>query len=102
MSPWKYLFTQARCIGAPFSVAMPIVALAVFAFCFASPLWARMPFAGKKKRLPRAESIEKRTGQSFASASLAAFARGFRGAGLISFAPGGFGAAAWGSAPGGD
>ena len=62
---------------------MPTVAFAVFAFCFASAPWARMPFAGKKKRLPRAESIERTTGQSFSSASLAAWARGFSGAGLI-------------------
>src|SRR5574341_1028136 len=77
-----------RCIGAPFSVAMPTVALAVFAFCFASAPWARIPLAGKKKRLPRSLSISKTTGQSFLSASLAATASGLRGALLIGLAPG--------------
>ena len=46
------------------------------AFVFASPAWARMPFAGKKKRLPRSDSIPNTIGQSFARASLAAWARG--------------------------
>src|SRR5512138_3090985 len=76
-----------RCIGAPPSVAMPTVALAVLAFCFASAPWARIPLAGKKKRLPRSLSMSKTTGQSFLSASLAATASGLRGAVLILRAP---------------
>jgi hypothetical protein len=40
-------------MGSPFSVAMPMVALATLAFCLASAPWARMPLVGKKNRLPR-------------------------------------------------
>src|SRR5512133_3350104 len=62
---------------------MPTVAFATLAFCLASPPCARIPLAGKKKRLPRALSSWRTTGQSFTRTSFDACARGCRGASLI-------------------
>src|SRR5665647_3180561 len=67
---------HCRNIGPPFSVAIPMVALNLWALSFASADWVRIPL-GKKRFLPRSESISKTCGLLWVSRSFSSSANGF-------------------------
>src|SRR6185369_2930226 len=67
---------HCRNIGPPFSVAMPMVALYLWALSLASADWVRIPL-GKKRFFPRSDSISKTCGLCWASRSFSSCANGF-------------------------
>jgi hypothetical protein len=68
---------EGRCIACPLSFAVPMVALNLCAFAFASADWVRIPF-GKKISRPNLASDPGKSGFPFSSMSFSSCANGFK------------------------